>query len=318
MPSIIENVPLVELNDGNNIPIIGFGTMGVDETAVSIALDAGYRHFDCADVHQNEEAVGKALRHAIDEGKVKREDLFITSKVWPTWVGNGRPMKSVLRSLQSLELDYLDLLLIHSPTPFKQEDHTYWPVGEDDRCQLDESIELIDIWKEFEQIKKAGLTRSIGVSNFNSRQLDDLIKNSSTVPVVNQVESHPFNSNSKLLKWMNDRNIEMIAYSPLASPGMKDRKTPSPLDVPLIEYIGMSYNKTPADICLKWQTQRNVIAIPKSSTEHRINSNINIFDFWLSEKEMASIEDLNKDMRNFTWDVFGIDKHKNWPFKIPF
>jgi len=318
MPSIIDNVPLVELNDGNNIPIIGFGTMGVDEDAVRIALNAGYRHFDCADFHQNEEAVGRALRKAIDEGNVKREDLFITSKVWPTWFGKGRPMRSATRILKSLEMDYLDLLLINWPTPFHQVDSTFWPVDDNDQCQFDESIEMIDVWKEFEEIKKAGLTRSIGVSNFNSRQIDDLIKNSSTVPAVNEVESHPFNNNSKLLKWMNERGIEMIAYSPLARAGMKDRKTPSPLEVPLLEYMAMSYNKTPADICLKWQTQRNVIAIPKSSTEHRIISNINIFDFWLSEKEIASIEDLNKDMRNFTWDVFGIDKHKNWPFKIPF
>jgi diketogulonate reductase-like aldo/keto reductase len=249
---------------------------------------------------------------------VKREDLFITSKVWPTWFAKGRPMTSAKRILKSLEMDYLDLLLINWPTPFKQVDHTFWPVDEDDQCQLDEDIEMIDVWKEFEQIKKEGLARSIGVSNFNSRQLDDLIKNSSTVPAVNEVESHPFNTNSKLLKWMNERGVEMIAYSPLAKAGMKDKKTPSPLEVPLIEYIAMSYNKTPADICLKWQTQRNVIAIPKSSTEQRIKSNINIFDFWLSEKEMASIEDLNKDMRNYTWDVFGIEKHKNWPFKIPF
>jgi len=157
MPQSVENVPFIELNDGNKIPIIGFGTMGVDENAVRIAIDAGYRHFDCADFHQNEDAVGRAIRKAIDERKVKRHELFITSKVWPTWLGKGRPRKSVLRSLESLELDYLDLLLIQWPTPFKQVDSTYWPVDDDDRCQLDESIEMIDVWKEFEQIKKSGI-----------------------------------------------------------------------------------------------------------------------------------------------------------------
>jgi aldehyde reductase len=157
MSSIAEKVPRIRLNDGNHIPIVGFGTLGVDENAVKIAIDAGYRHFDCADFYQNEDVVGTALRKAINGGIVKREDLFITSKVWPTWLGKGRPMKSAQRSLKNLGFDYLDLLLIHWPTPFKQVDNDYWPRDVNDQCLLDESIELIDVWKEFEEIKKAGI-----------------------------------------------------------------------------------------------------------------------------------------------------------------
>jgi diketogulonate reductase-like aldo/keto reductase len=157
MSSIAEKVPRVRLNDGNYIPIVGFGTYGVDENAVKIAIDAGYRHFDCADYYQTEDLVGTALRKAINKGIVKREDLFITSKVWPNWLGKGRPMKSAQRSLKNLGFDYLDLLLIHWPTPFKQVDNDYWPRDENDQCLLDESIELIDVWKEFEEIKKAGI-----------------------------------------------------------------------------------------------------------------------------------------------------------------
>jgi diketogulonate reductase-like aldo/keto reductase len=157
MSAIAEKVARVRLNDGNYMPIVGFGTLGVDENAVKIAIDAGYRHFDCADFYQNEDAVGRALRKAINEGIVKREDLFITSKVWPTWLGKGRPMKSAQRSLNNFGFDYLDLLLIHWPTPLKQDDNDYWPKDANGQCLLDESIELNDVWKEFEQIKNAGI-----------------------------------------------------------------------------------------------------------------------------------------------------------------
>jgi diketogulonate reductase-like aldo/keto reductase len=157
MSSIVEKVPLIRLNDGNYIPIVGFGTVDVDENAIRIAIDAGYRHFDCADLYQNEDVIGTALRKAINEGKVKREDLFITSKVWPTWFGKGRPLKSAQRSLKNLGFDYLDLLLIHWPTPLKQVDNDFFPKDKNDKCLLDESIELIDVWKEFEEIKSAGI-----------------------------------------------------------------------------------------------------------------------------------------------------------------
>jgi len=149
-----------------------------------------------------------------------------------------------------------------------------------------------------------GLTRSIGVSNFNPEQIDDLIKNSSTVPAVNQVESHPFISNSKLLKWLRERGIEMTAYSPLASAGMEwNKSTLSPLEVPLIKNLAIKYGVTPAAICIKWQIQRGVIAIPKSSTKDRIYSNIDIFDFRMTDEEISSIEDLNRDLKVCTLDV---------------
>ncbi len=157
MSSIAEKVPRVRLNDGNYIPIIGFGTYEVDENAVKIAIDAGYRHFDCADHYQNEDLVGSALRKAINEGIVKREDLFITSKVWLTWLGKGRSMQSAKRSLKNLGFHYLDLLLVHWPIPFKQVDIDQWPRDENDQCLFDESLELIDVWKEFEEIKNAGI-----------------------------------------------------------------------------------------------------------------------------------------------------------------
>ncbi len=145
-----------------------------------------------------------------------------------------------------------------------------------------------------------------------------MIKNSSTVPAVNQVESHPFNSNTKLLKWLGERDIKMVAYAPLARCGEEDRKTPSPLEIPLIETLALKYNVTPAAICIQWQIQRGVIAIPKSSKRDRIYSNVDIFEFAMTDEEISSIEALNIDMRNCAFDIYGIGRHKYWPFRIPF
>lgn len=323
MASIAEKVPTITLNDGNKLPVVGLGTYeappGVVENVVRIAIDAGYRHFDCADFYENEDEVGSALREAISDGKVKREELFITTKVWPNWHGKGRPTLSVQRSLKNLGFPFVDLLLIHWPTPFKQDDNSFYPTDADGQCLFDESIQLIDVWKEFEQIKKDGLTRSIGVSNFNSQQIDDLIQNSSTVPAVNQVESHPYLSQEKLLPWCRDRGIHLTAYSPLARTGTAEEKnTTSPLDITLIKDLANKYGVSPAAICIKWQTQRGVAVIPKSATKERIISNINIFGFNLTEEEMSAINGLNKDWRNNTWSQFGINKHRNWPWAIPF
>jgi diketogulonate reductase-like aldo/keto reductase len=144
------------------------------------------------------------------------------------------------------------------------------------------------------------------------------MKNSSTVPAVNQIESNPFLSNSKLFKWMRERGIEMTAYSPLSSVGYFGNKNISPLEVPLIKNLAIKYGVTPAAICIKWQIQRGVIAIPKSSTKDRIYSNIDVFDFGMTDEEISDIEALNRDLRNFTFDFYGIGKHRHWPFRIPF
>ena len=154
------NVPSLVLNDGNKMPIVGLGTYqagpNVIGQVVNTALEAGYRHFDCANFYENEEEIGKALRNAIDSGKVKREDLYIVTKVWPNWFGKGRPTKSANMSLKNFGLDYLDQLLIHFPTPFKQQDESFFPTDESGQCLFDETIDYVDVWKEFEDIKKSG------------------------------------------------------------------------------------------------------------------------------------------------------------------
>lgn len=164
-----------------------------------------------------------------------------------------------------------------------------------------------------------GLTKSIGVSNFNSEQIQNLIDNSNTVPVINQVESHPYLSQAKLLAFCRERGIELTAYSPLARTGTVEKKnTTSPLEDEAIVAIAKAHQVSPAQVCIRWQVQRGVVVIPKSATESRIKSNFQVFDFTLTEQELAQVDGLNKDWRNNTWTQFGINRHKNYPFNIPF
>ena len=163
------------------------------------------------------------------------------------------------------------------------------------------------------------MTKSIGVSNFNSEQVQNLIDNSKTVPSVNQVEAHPYLSQENLLQWSRERGIELTAYSPLARTGTAEKKnTTSPLEDPIIVAIANAHKVSPAQVCIRWQVQRGIIVIPKSATESRIKSNIEVFNFELTESEMAQLNGLNKNWRNNTWTQFGINRHKNYPFNIPF
>ena len=164
-----------------------------------------------------------------------------------------------------------------------------------------------------------GLTKSIGVSNFNSEQIQNLIDNSNTTPVMNQVESHPYLSQAKLLAFCQKRGIELTAYSPLARTGTAEKKnTTSPLEDETVVAIAKAHGVSPAQVCIRWQVQRGVIVIPKSATPARIESNFRVFNFALTEEEMAQMNALNKDWRNNTWTQFGINRHKNYPFNIEF
>ncbi|CAG2173533.1 unnamed protein product [Oppiella nova] len=312
-------VPTIRLNDGNLCPVVGFGTYETKKADILTAIEAGYRHFDGADFYGNEQEVGAALREAIAAGKVRREELFVVSKVWPNWTGKGRPTLSVKRTLKNLGLDYVDLLLIHWPTPFKQVDDDYHPGAADGQVLFDESIELYDIWREFEDIKSAGLTKSIGVSNFNSQQIQELIDNSKTVPAVLQVESHPYFNNDRLRRWCQEKGVRMTAYSPLASTGPNlNQSLPKPIDLPLFKELANKYGVSAAAIIFRWQTQRGVIVIPKSSTKERIQSNINIFHFVLTADELLAIDGIDNNYRCHPWNHWGISKHKRYPFGIPF
>lgn len=292
----------LKLNSGHEFPVIGLGTWqskpGEVEAAVVAALEAGYSHIDCAYIYGNEKEVGKGIHSVVSSGKVKREDLFITSKLWNTRHNPADVKPSLKESLENLGLDYLDLYLIHWPISFKAGPDTF-PKDEAGNLIYD-NVHYRDTWKVMEECVKEGLVRSIGLSNFNHEQIQDLIDNSTIKPAVLQVEISPYFQQEKLVDFCQERGLAVTAFSTFGSPGRPwlDKKEPSVLDDPVLLSIGKNHGKSSAQVILRWLFQRNVVPIPKSVTPSRIQDNLKIFDFALSPEEMESIKSLNRNCRN--------------------
>ena len=260
------------MNDGNDIPVFGLGTYLMRQgretrESVNTALEYGYRHIDTASIYGNETAVGRA----VNESGIPREELFITTKVWNDDQGYDKTMKAFEESLKRLNLDYVDLYLIH------------WPL-EDKR---------LDTWRALEQIHKDGLAKSIGVSNFMIDHLKELFKSSNIMPAVNQVEMSPYLNQKELIDFCRENDIVIEAYSPLVR-GKKSK------DERLLD-ISAKHNKTWAQILLRWGLQRDMVVLAKSSNEDRIKENADIFDFELSQEDMDQMDTWNEDYR-VSWD----------------
>lgn len=256
----------VTLNNGVQMPILGFGVFQVPdpeecEGSVYDALQTGYRLIDTAAVYQNEEAVGKAI---IRSG-VPRQELFITTKLWIQDAGYESAKKAFDKSLNRLQLDYLDLYLIHQP---------YGDVH--------------GAWRAMEELYEQGRVKAIGVSNFHTDRVMDLIVHSHIVPAVNQIETHPFNQQVETQKFLQENKVQIESWGPFAE-GKNDL-----FQNELLLSIGKKYNKTVAQTVLRWLTQRAVVAIPKSVRKERIQENFNIFDFRLSEQDMHAIAGLDQ------------------------
>lgn len=256
------------LHNGVKMPIMGLGVWKVDNgegatNAVKWALEAGYRMIDTAAAYKNEEGVG----HGIKASGVAREDIFVTTKVWNSDQGYEKTLKAYDESLQRLGLDYVDLYLIH------------WPVAD----------QYKDTWKALEQLYKEGRVRAIGVCNFHQHHLEDLMKTAEIKPMVNQIELHPQLTQEPLRKYCREQEIEVEAWSPLGQGKL--------LEDPVLVGIGERYNKTAAQVILRWDIQNQIITIPKSVNHDRILQNADIFDFELSSEELAKIDALNKNAR---------------------
>ena len=257
----------VTLNNGVKMPILGFGTFKVDQEqdtsdAVKHALKIGYRHIDTAMIYKNEEAVGQAI---IDSG-VPREEIFLTSKVWNTDQGYESTLRAFEKTLKDLQTDYLDLYLIHWPQPLNRE-----------------------TWSALEKLYKEGRIRAIGVSNFKEHHLDDLLEVATIVPAVNQVEYHPQLMQEPLTAYCKKHGIQLEAWGPL----MRGKI----FEFELMNTLAKKYNKTAAQIVLRWDIQNGIVTIPKSVKPSRIEGNADIFDFTLTDEDMALINQLNKEER---------------------
>lgn len=261
------NIPKIKMADGQEIPQIGLGLWKLTDeelfsNAFKAAIDVGYRHFDTAQAYGNENLVGKAVK---DCG-VKRDELFITTKIAVQNFGSKKSRASLEESLRRLDMDYVDLLLLHFPVPALRK----------------------KTWKAVEEIKSQGLARSIGVSNFTVNHLKQLEEVASELPVVNQVEMHVFLQQDKLLPYCKDKNIVVEAYSPLAHAKAMDNET--------IRRLAEKYGKSYAQIMLRWALQKDVVIIPKSSNPERIKENIDILGFELSSEDMEALKAVNKNL----------------------
>lgn len=268
----VSSVHSITLNDGHSIPAVALGVYKAPngqetEDAVTAALDAGYRHIDSAARYANEEACGNAIRAWMKKTGTPREEIYICSKLWDADHGYEATFNALCDSLEKFGLDYLDLYLIHSPA--------------------DDEEKRLDSWRALETAQKLGKVRSIGVSNFGASHLESLLEKARVVPAVNQVEVHPFCQREALVELCSKNGIKIEAYSPLAR-GNK-------LEDPTIGAIAAKYGKTPAQILLNWNAARGNVVLPKSLTAHRIQSNLESFDFVLAEEDVETINGLGAE-----------------------
>lgn len=267
----MSSIPTVKLNNGVEMPLLGFGVFQIEdaevcERSVRDALRVGYRLVDTAASYGNEAAVGSAIK----QGGVAREDLFVTTKLWIQDTGYERTKQAFERSLQRLQLEYLDLYLIHQP------------IGD-----------VYGAWRAMEDLYREGRIRAIGISNFYPDRVMDLIMHNEIVPMVNQIETHPFNQQIETQKFLEENGVQIESWGPFAE-GKNNI-----FENMLLHSIADKYEKTVAQIILRWLTQREVAAIPKSIRRERIEENFNVFDIELSPEDMAAIATLDTKTSSF-------------------
>ncbi|XP_033330624.2 aldo-keto reductase 1B isoform X2 [Megalopta genalis] len=315
-----QNVSMMKFNNGNEVPALGLGTWKSkpDEVtqAVKDAIDLGYRHIDCAYAYGNEKEVGAALEAKIAEGVVKRQDLFITSKLWNTFHKPELVEPAIKTTLSNLGLEYLDLYLIHSPIAFKEGDDLR-PMNADGTPALS-NVDYLDTWKAMEGLVTEGLTKNIGISNFNSEQVERVLKNCTIKPVTNQIECHPYLTQKKLSALCMEKGILITAYSPLGCPDRPWAKPDDPklLDDKKLGELAKKYNKTLAQVLIRYQLDRGHIVIPKSVTKSRIAENAEVFDFKLTPEDIAYIDTF--DCNGRICSITNWKSSPHYPFHIPF
>lgn len=311
---------VIKLADGAAMPAVGLGLWKIDRPAaadaVVRAIRAGYRHFDSACDYGNEAEVGDGLAAALKERLCRRDDLWITSKLWNTYHGRQYVRPALERTLRDLKLDYLDLYLIHFPIALEYvpPEVRYPPAWFHDPAAAEPRmaparVPLAETWQAMEEVVRAGLVRRIGVCNYNCALLRDLLAYGSMRPAVLQVELHPYLAQEKLLRLCGEEGITVTGFSPLGaasyvSIGMATAGD-SVLSEPAIVEAARRHGKTPAQVALRWGVQRGTAVIPKTTRPERLAENLAIFDFSLSDDEMRAIGRLDRGRRFNDPGVFG-------------
>lgn len=299
----------IKFRNGDEMPAIGLGTWKSEKgkvgNAIEIALNNGYRHIDCAATYGNEKEVGEAFKKVFSAGKVKREDVWITSKLWNDSHKKEDVIPALKQSLNDLQLEYLDLYLIHWPVAFKP--GVASPKSDDDYLSLKE-VPIIETWKELLKAKEQGLVKHVGVSNFSEKKLNDLMAQTSDQPEVNQVELHPFLQQPQLLDFCQGNDIRLTAFSPLGSGDraqqMKAEDEPSLLENETIQKIAKKHDASPAQILIRWHLERGTAVIPKSTSKDHLLSNLQSKEIKLDEEDMKEITKLDRHFRYVTEEFF--------------
>lgn len=323
------NVPTLKLNNGIEMPQFGLGTWLSDKgkvrEAVEHAISKGYRNVDAAWIYGNEGEVGEAIEAKINDGTVKREELFIATKLWNTFHKPKDVAHACELSLKNLRVDVIDLYIMHFPIAFQGDENFKAQLDQTDprdvKRHLTEDVDYVDTWKAMEELVKAGKVRAIGVSNYNKFQLERLMKNCTIKPVNNQIEIHPYLTNEELVDFCQANDVSVTAYSPLGNPSKPVTRKWNGDEITILEEdiivsLAKKYNKTPAQILIRFALDRGIHVIPKSVTPSRIESNSQVFDFKLTSDEIQQIKGMNKNFR-----VVELPQNldiKYYPFKVPY